>query len=101
MNELRGRLFYFVVGGLAGVGAGILLAPGAGKATRASLRRRLRETSDFVDEWTDRIVRKGEEVGVDVGHRLSHVGSSLAERMERQIALQQKPGLHDRPVASA
>ncbi len=85
-----GRAFYFLVGGLLGAGAGILLAPGAGRATRESVRRRIRETGAMAEEWGDRILRKGEEISAGVGHRLSSAGAALS-----------KLARHNGPAASA
>jgi gas vesicle protein len=90
-----GRLFYFLVGGLMGAGAGMLLAPGAGRAIRESVRRRTQETRELAGEWRDRILRRGAEIGAGVGHRLSSAGAALAGSMESRL------GRHNGPTASS
>jgi len=51
----------FLAGGLVGASAALLLAPQSGKASRESMRRTLRETTDSARGLKDRLVRRAEE----------------------------------------
>ncbi len=87
--------FSFLAGGLAGATVALLLAPHAGKATRAILGRKLNEAAestrdlqgrmaeklndvaDSARDLKDRAIRRGREVGEDAAQRLENAGSAL------------------------
>ena len=71
-------LLYFLAGGVAGISAGLLLAPKSGKATREAMRSKLRETADSARDCTDRVVRQGEQVREEAARRVVAAASALA-----------------------
>jgi gas vesicle protein len=68
----------FVAGGLAGAGAALLLAPQSGRDTRGRMGRRLRRAGRSARDLTDRVVRRGEELGTEALRRVEATGSALA-----------------------
>lgn len=60
--EYAAPMLYFVIGGLVGASAALLLAPQSGRATRDQLGRRLREGADSARELKDQLVQKGEQL---------------------------------------
>jgi len=72
------RMFCFLAGGLAGVAVTLLLAPQSGKATRETMRRALRETTDSARGLKDQVVRRGEEIRDEAAHRVVAAASALA-----------------------
>jgi gas vesicle protein len=71
-------LLYFLAGGVAGVSAGLLLAPKSGKVTREAMRSKLRETADTTRDLKDRVVRQGEQVREEAARRVGAAASALA-----------------------
>ena len=74
------RMLCFLVGGLAGVTATLLLAPQSGKATREAMRRTLRESTDSARALKDQVIRRGGEVRDEAAHRVTAAASALAGR---------------------
>jgi gas vesicle protein len=68
----------FLAGGFAGASVALLLAPQSGKATRETMRRKLRETDDSARELKDRVVRRGEEIRDEATRRVGAAASALA-----------------------
>lgn len=68
----------FLVGGLAGAGVALLLAPQSGKVTREAIRRKARDTADSVRGLKDRVVRRGEQVRDEAERRVGAAASALA-----------------------
>jgi gas vesicle protein len=68
----------FLAGGLAGASVALLLAPQSGKATRESMRRKLRETDASARALKDRVVRRGEEIRVEAAKRVGEAASALS-----------------------
>lgn len=50
--------YLFLAGSVAGVSAGLLLAPQSGKATREAMRRKLQETGTYARSLKDRVTHK-------------------------------------------
>lgn len=81
MNHCRNYstlMLCFLAGGLAGASAALLLAPQSGKATRESMRRKLRENADSARELKDRVVHTGEEIRDEAASRVGRAASALA-----------------------
>ncbi len=71
-------LYFFLAGGLAGAGAGLLLAPQSGKATREGMRRKLHDTAESARALRDRVARQGDEIREQAAHRLAEMAAALA-----------------------
>jgi gas vesicle protein len=71
-------VFAFLVGGLVGAGAGILLAPGSGRTTRERIRRDAGETVASARDLTDRLVRRSQQVADEARHRVTEAAAALA-----------------------
>jgi gas vesicle protein len=54
-RSYAGSVGWFLVGGLTGACAALLLAPAAGKKTRERLARKLRNTGETVTDFTEEI----------------------------------------------
>jgi gas vesicle protein len=65
----------FVVGGIAGAGAALLLAPQAGRDTRGRVGRRLRGAAGSARELAERAIRRGEEIGAEAARRVESASS--------------------------
>jgi gas vesicle protein len=92
MNDRTSYLtsaFFFLAGALAGGGVALLVAPQAGKVTRAMMRRQLNDAADSARELKDRAVRRGEELGEEAAHRVTDAASALAGRGPRKMDGQQ------------
>jgi gas vesicle protein len=88
---------WFLVGGLAGASAALLLAPATGKRTRDRLARRLRDTKESVTDFTHDLADTSRDLAETAGRmgdkaaRLAgnasaaarEVMSSLSDRAER------------------
>jgi hypothetical protein len=68
----------FVVGGIAGAVAALLLAPQSGDATRKLMRRKLNETVVSARDLKDRTVRRGQAVRDEATSRVHEAASALA-----------------------
>jgi gas vesicle protein len=77
MND-RTTFVSFLAGGLTGAAVALLLAPLSGYATRGRIRRKLRYTADSARDLTDRVVRRGEDIGDEVSRRVHEAGAALA-----------------------
>ena len=78
----------FVVGGIAGAGAALLLAPESGRNTRGRMSRRLRRAAGSAREMTDRVIRRGEEIGAEASRRVDEASSALAGNGGRKAGSQ-------------
>jgi gas vesicle protein len=92
-----GAVGWLLLGGVAGAGAALLLAPASGRKTRERLTRRLRETkesvTDIADELVDtsrdiaeearRVGGKAVRIAGDASAAAREVMTSLGDRMER------------------
>ena len=78
-------LFSFLGGALAGAGIALLVAPHAGRVTRAMMRRQLDETADSARRLRDGVVRRGEEIGEEAAQRVTDAASALAGRGPRKV----------------
>lgn len=77
-NEYLTWMLFFVAGGLAGAGAALLIAPQSGRDTRGRMGRRLRRAGRSARDLTDRVVRRGEELGTEALRRAEATGAALA-----------------------
>ncbi len=77
-------LFAFLGGAFAGAGVALLVAPQAGKVTRAMMRRQLEDTADSARQLKDGMVRRGEELRAEAAHRVTDAASALAGRGPRK-----------------
>lgn len=68
----------FLAGGIAGATAALLLAPQSGRATRATMARKMGDTADTALEMKDRVLQKGGEIWGEAGHRVSDAASALS-----------------------
>jgi gas vesicle protein len=87
MNDYRsylGSLSYFVAGALAGGAVALLVAPQAGRVTRAMMRRQVRDTTDTARRLRDRVVHRGEVIGDEAAQRVTEAVSALAGRGPRK-----------------
>ena len=87
MNErlpYLSSMLWFVVGGIAGAGISLLLAPQSGKATREMIARRVNGGADSVREFRDRVVTRGEEAWDEAGLRVGEAVSALSGNVERK-----------------
>jgi gas vesicle protein len=83
----------FLVGGVAGAAAALLLAPQSGRATRERMAFRLGRTADSVRAMRDRVLAKSGEMADDAAHRVSGAASALAggDRLERGPTREKSP----------
>ncbi|MCM2256820.1 MAG: YtxH domain-containing protein [Vicinamibacteria bacterium] len=81
MNEGR---FYstcllgFLVGGLAGAGVALLIAPQSGRATRAAMKRSLHDTAASARGLKNRALRRGEGARDEAARRVTAAAAALA-----------------------
>jgi gas vesicle protein len=71
-------LMFFVAGALAGAGGALLLAPQSGRDTRGRLGRRLRRAGRSARDLTEKVVRRGEELGAATVRRVEEASAVLA-----------------------
>jgi gas vesicle protein len=76
----------FLVGGVAGAGITLLLAPQSGKATRDMMARKLNGGVDAARSLKDRVVARGEEAWDEAAHRAGDVASALSGTLERKAS---------------
>ncbi len=87
MNErlpYLSSMLWFVLGGVAGAGISLLLAPQSGKATREMIVRKVDGGADSVREFRDRVVTRGEEAWDEAGLRVGEAVSALSGGVERK-----------------
>jgi gas vesicle protein len=70
--------FSFLVGGITGAAAALLLAPQAGKATRGLMGRKLHEAAASARELKGRAVRRGRRIREEATHRVEGAAAALA-----------------------
>lgn len=58
---------WFLLGGVAGACAALLLAPATGKRTRVRLARKLRDTKESVTDFTDGLADKTRHLAEQAG----------------------------------
>jgi gas vesicle protein len=61
-NPVQSSILFFLLGGLAGAGAALLLAPDSGVATRNRLAQKVRDGADGARDLRDRVLRQGGRV---------------------------------------
>jgi gas vesicle protein len=87
MNDRTAYLtsaFYFLAGALAGGGVALLVAPQAGKTTRAMMRRQLTDAADSARQLKERVIHRGGELGEEAAHRVTDAASALSGRGVRK-----------------
>jgi gas vesicle protein len=68
----------FLVGGIAGASAALLLAPQSGRATRESMARKLNDSAASARQMKDRAVQKGAEVWGEAAQRAGNAAAALS-----------------------
>jgi gas vesicle protein len=94
MNEALAReesrylssTLWFLAGGVAGAGIGLLLAPQSGRDTRQMMARRVRGGADSARELRARVVGRGEEMWEEAAQRVGDAASALSGSAERKPA---------------
>jgi gas vesicle protein len=76
-NGYSGAVGWFLVGGVAGACAALLLAPATGKRTRDRLGRRFRNTKESVTDFTDDLADSTRDIAEKAG-RLSDKAVRMA-----------------------
>jgi gas vesicle protein len=71
-------MMFFVAGALAGAGGALLLAPQSGRDTRGRLGRRLRRAGRSARDLSEKVVRRGEELGAAAVRRVDEASTALA-----------------------
>jgi gas vesicle protein len=87
MNERLPQLssmLWFIVGGIAGAGITLLLAPQSGKATRQLIARKVNGGADSVRDFRDRVVTRGQEAWDEAGLRVGEAAAALSGSVERK-----------------
>lgn len=79
MSKLTNILIAAGVAGIAGIAAGILLAPESGKRTRKKLTRQARRVNDNLESFT----YAGKEVFKDVKDSISDLKYNASHAFER------------------
>ncbi len=74
----------FLVGGIAGAGIALLLAPQSGKATRQMMARKVSGGADSVRSLTDRVVTRSEEIWDETAHRVRDAAAALSGTLDRK-----------------
>jgi gas vesicle protein len=90
MSDDRGSsasstILAFLLGGLAGAAAAILLAPRSGRETRELLGERLREGAERGRELGGQVASRGRDVLDDAGEYVSR-GKETVERQKDRLA---------------
>jgi gas vesicle protein len=61
-NQAQSSFLYFLLGGVAGATAALLLAPDSGSATRSRLAQKVRDGADGARDLRERVLRQGGRV---------------------------------------
>ena len=67
----------FLVGGVTGASVALLLAPQSGRATREMTRRKLSDTAGSARDLKDQLIRRGQAIRDEAGHRVEGAVSAL------------------------
>jgi gas vesicle protein len=81
MNERASHMssvFYLLLGGVAGAGVALLLAPQSGRESRDRMGRKLRLSAGSMRTLKDRVARKGQEIRAEATRRMDEAASALA-----------------------
>jgi hypothetical protein len=70
--------FWFLVGGIAGAGISLLLAPQSGKATRQLMARKMAGGADSARGLRDRFIDRSEEVWDEAALRVGEAAAALS-----------------------
>ncbi len=79
-------LYLFLAGGVAGVSAGLLLAPQSGKATRDTMRRKLDDTRTYARGLRERVTRQSEGLRERAARGLTTVAGKIAPNGQERAA---------------
>jgi gas vesicle protein len=71
-------LLCFLVGGAAGAGVALLLAPQSGRVARDRMQRKLGDTAGSARDLKDRLIRRGETIRDAARLRVDGAVSALA-----------------------
>ena len=86
-NRSGTAMGWFLVGGLAGACAGLLLAPAAGKRTRERLARRLRDTRESVTDFTDDVANTTRHIADDIADTTRHIAQRAGRIGDKAVRL--------------
>ena len=81
-DEFGAFLVGFIVGGLAGAAAALLLAPQSGDETRKVIRERSIELRDKAAETLDEAYEQAEEAAVEARQRFEELAKITREKTE-------------------
>ena len=70
--------FCFLLGGVVGAGAALLLAPQSGREIRDRMGHKLRMSAGSVRALKDRVARRGQEIRAEATRRVDEAASALA-----------------------
>src|SRR5512141_2485627 len=76
--------FWFLAGGIAGAGIGLLLAPQSGRATRQLMARKMSGGAESARGLRDRVVNRSEEIWDEAAQRVGDAASALSGSAERK-----------------
>jgi gas vesicle protein len=85
------NLLTFLLGSLAGASLALLFAPQSGRATRHTMRRRVRDGVDAARDLGQRVSRRGRELARETERTMDDVAERAELRAER---LERGSGLH-------
>lgn len=71
-------MFSFLVGGAAGAGIALLLAPRSGRATRESMLRGVSDAAGSARDLKDQLIRRGERIRDEARRRVDGAVTALA-----------------------
>jgi gas vesicle protein len=77
-TDYLNSMMFFVAGALAGAGGALLFAPQSGRDTRGRLGRRLRRAGRSAHDLTEKVVRRGEELGDAAVRRVEAAAAVIA-----------------------
>lgn len=76
--------FWFLAGGIAGAGIGLLLAPQSGRDTRQLMARKVGGGAESARGLRDRVVSRSEEIWDEAAQRVGDAASALSGGAERK-----------------
>lgn len=89
MNGTQGFLAGLLVGGLAGAGAMLLLAPQSGKRTRAKIQHQSLELRDQAEDAVAKARVKARQITADVheqAEELQHHGQHMLDEQKERLS---------------
>lgn len=78
-------VLYFLVGGIVGAGAALLLAPQSGRETREQLGQKLRDGADSARHMKDELIQKTEQMKDGLAHKTEQVKQGAVKLRDRAV----------------